>query len=338
LIPSRTAGAPRWSLLWPLLSLNFFMADMQAGIGPFLGVFLLSYGWHSGLIGTVMTVGGVAGVLATAPAGAAIDATLHKRAYVIVAGIFTLLASGVLLLSRDFWIVTGSQVASAIGGAAIMPAVTGITLGIVRQKGFNRQNGLNQASNHAGNMVGAALSGFLGWKFGFAAVFLLAALFGLLTIASALLIPASSINDAAARGLEKDIGERPVGTLQVLIECKPLLILAAALAAFHLGNGAMLPLFGLAVVAVRHANGPGFTALTIVVAQATMILTSLYAMRMAETKGYWLVILISFASLPLRGLLASQAIEPWGVWPCRCWTVSARACRAWQCRAWWRAC
>ena len=27
--------------LWPLEALNFFMADMQAGIGPFLGVFLL---------------------------------------------------------------------------------------------------------------------------------------------------------------------------------------------------------------------------------------------------------------------------------------------------------
>jgi hypothetical protein len=46
--------------IWPLLSLNFFMADMQAGIGPFLGVFLLAHGWESGLIGTVMTVGGVA--------------------------------------------------------------------------------------------------------------------------------------------------------------------------------------------------------------------------------------------------------------------------------------
>ena len=32
--------------LRPLLALNFFMADMQAGIGPFLGVFLLAHGWQ----------------------------------------------------------------------------------------------------------------------------------------------------------------------------------------------------------------------------------------------------------------------------------------------------
>ena len=30
--------------LWPLLGLNFFMADMQSGIGPFIGVFLLRAG------------------------------------------------------------------------------------------------------------------------------------------------------------------------------------------------------------------------------------------------------------------------------------------------------
>ena len=46
--------------LWPLLALNFFMADMQPGIGPFVGVFLQAHGWASGLIGTAMTLGNVA--------------------------------------------------------------------------------------------------------------------------------------------------------------------------------------------------------------------------------------------------------------------------------------
>ncbi len=82
--------------IWPLLALNFFMADMQSGIGPFLGVFLLAHGWQSGLIGTVMTVGGVAGMLITTPAGALIDATRHKKLYVIIPGICTVIASGIV--------------------------------------------------------------------------------------------------------------------------------------------------------------------------------------------------------------------------------------------------
>jgi len=37
----------------PHLKPELLHADMQAGIGPFLGVFLLAHGWESGLIGTV---------------------------------------------------------------------------------------------------------------------------------------------------------------------------------------------------------------------------------------------------------------------------------------------
>jgi MFS family permease len=148
--------------LWPLLAVNFFMADMQSGIGPFVGVFLAQRGWDSSLIGTALTIGNIAGMLITTPVGGFIDTSGHKRAWVIVPGAAVVAGSSIILLWQNFWAVTASQVATAIAGAAIVPAVTGITLGIVGQKGFNRQNGRNQAFNHAGNMVGAAASGFLG--------------------------------------------------------------------------------------------------------------------------------------------------------------------------------
>ncbi|HTK13198.1 MAG TPA: MFS transporter [Xanthobacteraceae bacterium] len=299
-----------------LESLNFFMADMQAGIGPFLGVYLLAYGWQSGAIGTVMTMGGIAGMLLTAPAGALIDATHHKRAYVIIPGICTVLASSIILLSQEFWVVAASQVATAIAGAAIVPAVTGITLGMARQSGFNRQNGRNQAFNHAGNMVGAALSGYLGWQFGFVAVFWLAAAFGIVSIISVLMIPRDAIDDREARGLSHDAGAQgEVKGVRILLECKPLLVLAASLALFHLGNAAMLPLYGLAVVAAKEGDPATFVATTIVVAQAVMIVAAIVAMRMAEKEGYWLVILITFIALPIRGVVAASVIKEWGVFP-----------------------
>jgi MFS family permease len=326
--PSRASTAPTSGGLaraeWGLLSLNFFMADMQAGIGPFLGVFLQQKGWTSGPVGTVMTAGGVAGMLMTVPAGAFIDHTMRKRLVVIVTGIATVLASFLILLSQSALVVTVSQVATAIAGAAIGPAVSGMTLGIVRQKGFNDQNGRNQAWNHAGNMVGAGLSGWLGWQYGMPAIFYLAAVFGVLAIASVLLIPESSIDHRAARGLETDgagacsQGSKDAGQAEgfkTLLHNKPMLILAASLAAFHLGNGAMLPLYGMAVVGANKGNASIFVAETVVVAQAVMIVASLLAMKMASGKGYWFVMLISFAVLPLRGFLAGTFIEQWGVWP-----------------------
>ncbi|MCJ8153884.1 MFS transporter [Chryseobacterium sp. SSA4.19] len=302
--------------LGPLKALNFFMADMQAGIGPFLGIFLLSKGWQSGPIGTVMTLGGIAGMLMTAPAGAAIDATSHKRRYVIIPGICTVIASALILLSQDFWVVALSQVATAIAGAAIGPAVVGITLGIVRQKGFNRQNGHNQAFNHAGNVVGAALSGYLGLKWGMTAIVLLAALFGVLSIISILMIPAESIDNKAARGLKEESEESEKASgLKVLFQCKPLLILAAALACFHLGNGALLPLYGMAAATKMNGNASMFVALTVIIAQLVMIVASIVAMRIAEKKGYWLVLLISFIALPIRGLIAANMISHIGLYP-----------------------
>ena len=292
------------------------MADMQAGVGPFLGVFLLAHGWQSGLIGSVMTIGGVAGMIMTAPAGALVDATSRKRAYVIVPGVCTVLASVIILLSQSFWVVAASQVATAIAGAAIGPAVNGITLGIVRQAGFNRQNGRNQAFNHAGNMVGAGLSGFLGWKFGLTAVFWLAA--RLRRSVDRLGADDPARGDRRQSCARAEGGRRRRGKasgFRVLAECKPLLILAARARLFPLGNAAMLPLYGMAVVAAKQGDPAGFVAETIVVAQGVMIVASLVAMRMIEKEGAWIVMLISFLALPIRGLIAAYFINAWGVYP-----------------------
>lgn len=303
--------------LFSLCALNFFMADVQAGIGPFLGVFLQRHGWQTGSIGSVMTAGGIVGMLATVPAGALIDQTTKKRLFVIIAALCTISASLLLLSSQSTLVVTLSQLATALAGAGIGPLMAGMTLGIVRQKGFNAQIGRNQAWNHAGNMVGAGLSGWLGWTFGLTAIFFLEVTFGLLAIAAVLLIPEKSIDHQAARGLEE--GESHAAGkaegIRSFLRHKPLLILAACLCFFHLGNAAMLPLYGMAVVSAGKGNPAMFTAMTVVVAQAVMIGVSLLAMRFVASRGYWIVLLISFAALPLRGVIAGTFIEHWGVWP-----------------------
>jgi len=300
----------------PLEALNFFVADVQAGIGPFLGVFLQSLGWKTGAIGTVMTIGGVAGLLVTAPAGAVIDATRHKRAAIVASSICTVLASCIVWYAHSFPMVVLSQVATAIAGALLGPAITGVTLGMARARGFDHQFGRNQVANHGGNVIGAGLSGFVGWKFGFGGVFLIAGLFGILSVISVLMIPGKAIDHRAARGLEAhgDDKDAPSG-FSILLTCRPLLLLAGSLALFHLGNAAMLPLYGMAVVADHQGDPSAFTALTIVIAQLVMVAASLLAMRLIRTRGYWWVILITFLALPIRGVIAAFFINRWGVYP-----------------------
>ena len=299
-----------------LRALNFFMADMQSGIGPFVGVFLLSHGWRSGSIGSVMTIGSVAGVLITAPAGAWVDGSRNKRWLVVMSGIAAVLASSTILVSQSFWIVSLSQVATAIAGAAVGPAVMGITLGMYRQSGFNRQLGINQAYNHGGNALGAALSGILGWKFGLPAVLWLALGFGIISVACVLAIPREQIDDRSARGL-RTLGKSQdsASGLSVLFKRRALLALAATLAIFSLGNGAMLSMYSLAVVQAKQANPAAFVAASVVISQGTMVFASLLAMRIIGRHGYWPVILVSMLVLPVRAAIAPFLIKSWGVVP-----------------------
>jgi ammonia channel protein AmtB len=59
-----------------LYAVNFFMADMEASMGPFLGVLLQSRGWSTDTTGG-HHFGAVVGMLAVTPAGALVDATSH---------------------------------------------------------------------------------------------------------------------------------------------------------------------------------------------------------------------------------------------------------------------
>ncbi|MBV9814793.1 MAG: MFS transporter, partial [Alphaproteobacteria bacterium] len=72
----------------PLDWLNFFLADVKDGLGPFLAIYLLSsQHWDAGEIGVVMTMAGIATVAARAPFGALIDWTHGKRALIVMAAV-----------------------------------------------------------------------------------------------------------------------------------------------------------------------------------------------------------------------------------------------------------
>ena len=70
----------------PLDWLNFFLADVKDGLGPFLAIYLLSSRhWDPGEIGVVMTIASIATVAARAPFGPLIDWTRWKRALIVIA-------------------------------------------------------------------------------------------------------------------------------------------------------------------------------------------------------------------------------------------------------------
>ena len=143
--------------------LNFFLADVQTGVGPFLAIYLAGYGWNEERVGIALTVGGIAGILAQTPAGALVD-QVHWKRTLIAAGI-GVLALGALLIAfvPTFWSVMSAQV--LIGGTSSVfgPAICAISLGIVGRHLFDTRQGRNQSFNSAGNVVAAVSMGLLGY-------------------------------------------------------------------------------------------------------------------------------------------------------------------------------
>ena len=274
------------SSLAALNALNFFMADVQGGLGPFLGVFLQAREWSPAQIGVVMTIGGIAGMVVTPPAGALVDRTRHKQMIVVATAVTVTVASLAILIKPDFAIVAGAQIVSGIAGAAIGPAIAAITLGLVHQSGFAHQLGRNEAFNHGGNVVAAALAGGIGYFAGLGAVFVILAVMALLSIVATFFIDARHIDHRAARGAGQK-NDDGVASFAVLLQSKELLVLGATLTVFHLGNAAMLPLLGQAGVAHDGSNPSAFTAATIIVAQLTLVPMALLAARLAQSQGYW---------------------------------------------------
>jgi MFS family permease len=307
-------GAAVTSSLWALNTLNFFMADVADGLGPFLGVYLQGRQWSPGEIGLVMTVGGFAGMLATAPLGALVDRIIAKRALVASGALIVVAASLTIYFIPGFAFVMASQVATGIAAAAIAPAIPAITLGIVGQAGFARQNSRNQASNHMGNVAAAALAGGLGYWFGFEAVFAVLAGMTVGSLAAVMCIDPRHIDYRAARGLSGK-QDASASAWSVLVTCTPLLVLAATLALFHLGNAAMLPLLGQALVDRGVGSPSGYTGATILIAQATMVPMALLAGWLAQKRGYWMVFLLALVALPLRGAIAGLLDDPIVIFP-----------------------
>src|SRR3977135_2406779 len=120
---TQTATDGAFQIRRPLDALNFFLADVRDGLGPYLAIYLLTVQrWDEASIGVVMSIATLAGLLAQTPAGALVDATRAKRARVAGAALALPLASLVLPGVPSFWPVAFSQAAAHAAAAIFAPA------------------------------------------------------------------------------------------------------------------------------------------------------------------------------------------------------------------------
>jgi hypothetical protein len=118
-------------------ALNFFLADVRDGLGPYLAIYLLvvrgpSHGWNEATVGLVLTIAGIVGLLSQTPAGGLIDRAKNKPRIVIAGALLVTLSSLSLPIVSGFTMVTITQSIAAAAGAIFAPAISAITLGQCR--------------------------------------------------------------------------------------------------------------------------------------------------------------------------------------------------------------
>ena len=317
----KIGGAGR-SLDW----LNFFLADVRDGLGPYLAIYLIAvrgptHGWNEATTGLVITIAGIVGLLAQTPAGGLIDRSRNKPRIVMIAALLVTISCLALPVVSGFALVTLSQSVAAIAGAVFAPALSAITLGLVGPKMFAPRIGRNEAFNHAGNAVSALLAGLLAWKFGPVVVFWLMGALAAASILAARRIPNDRIDNAVARGCdaEPDADDKSVSAWQALTGNRTLMLFAAICFLFHLANAAMLTSVGQLLARTAGTGmATSLTAACIVAAQLVMVPVAMLVGRKADDWGRKPLFLFAFAILAVRGALYTLSDDPY-------WLVGVQA-------------
>jgi len=298
-----TKSPPSRGTLRGLDWLNFLLADVQTGVGPFLAIYLAGYKWNEERVGLALTVGGIAGILTQTPAGGLVDFLRSKRALVGVG--VAALAAGALLIALFpwFWPIMGAQILIGGTSSVFIPAICAMSLGIVGRGAFDIRQGRNQTFNSAGNVMAAVSMGLLGYLVSNRSIFFFVVALAVPTILVLFMIRPAEIDYELARGANDGEKGGKVESVRVLFQDRPLVLFLVCAVMFHFANAAMLPLLGEMLAKGHGRSSMMFMSACVVTTQFVITLLASWSGRKAGTWGRKPLLLIAFGVLPIRGVL-----------------------------------
>jgi MFS family permease len=300
-----TAKAPASSpSLRGLDGVNFFLAALLVGFGPYIAAYLAEQNWTQADIGFVLTASGIAGLLSQLPGGELLDKIRSKRAVVAI-GVFIVALSALVIAFRpSFALVSTGLVLEGVTGGLIGPAIAAITLGLVGHAGLAERLGRNQRFASIGALVGAGLMGLVGYSLSYQAIFLISAALALPLFAALSRIHAPDIHFGQSCGAPGHDGpEQPErAQRRALWRDSRLRVFSLCLFLFQLANASVLPLASEALVQGSRTESSLIISALIIVPQIIVALAAPWAGRLAHSWGRRPLLLIGFAVLPIRAL------------------------------------
>ncbi len=302
-LPSSSLRALDW--------LNFFVAQLQTGFGPFIAVYLTESQWTQADIGFVLSIGSLTALVLQIPGGAMVDAA-HSKTGVAALGIVGIGVSALLFV---FWPSFGpialAEILHGAASAVLGPAIIAISLALVGHRAAGARFGRNARFASLGNGVAAGLLAGWGYFLSNTAVFAFTAALTLPTLLSLYHIRDHDIDAVLAWGdRETARGRVPIRSL---LRNRGLVIFALCAMLYQLADTAMLPLIGGIVTERAERWAAVLIALCIIVPQIIVVLVAPWLGGEAENWGRKPLLLIGFATLPLRGVLFAFARDPYAL-------------------------
>jgi MFS family permease len=291
--------------------MNFFVANVQTGFGPFIASYLASHKWTQGEIGMALSVGTISAMVSQVPAGAAVDAMKNKKGAAAWA-IFAIIFSAVLLASSPTVLpVIAAEVFHGFASCMLVPAMAAISFALVGRQNLGDRLGRNARWASIGSAIAAGLMGLFGEYFSSRAVFWLTAALAMPALVALSMVQNTGTVDATPQAKPAPDADEKRESLRELLRDKRMLIFAACIVLFHLSNAAMLNLAAGEVTAGMGDNVQLVIAACIIVPQAIVAMMSPWVGRSAQRWGRRPILLFGFAALPVRALLFAGISSPY---------------------------
>ncbi|NIE84741.1 MULTISPECIES: MFS transporter [unclassified Burkholderia] len=291
--------------------LNFFVANVQTGFGPFIASYLASHKWTQGEIGLVLSIGTISAMISQVPGGAAVDALKNKKGAAAWA-IAAIILSAVLLASSPTIVpVMAAEVFHGFASCMLTPALAAISFALVGRANLGDRLGRNARWASIGSAVAAGLMGLTGEYISARAVFWLTAALAMPALVALSMIQPTHTVVAPTTGRARDAVEGERETIFDLLRDRRMLVFAACVVLFHLSNAAMLNLAAGEVTAGMGDNVQLVIAACIIVPQAIVAMLSPWVGRSSQRWGRRPILLLGFAALPVRALLFAGVGSPY---------------------------
>lgn len=304
--------SPSSTSLSGLDRINFFLAGMQAGFGPFVAVLLADEKWTPQNIGFVLSVSGLAGLLSQLPGGELLDASRSKRFLIALGAILVAVSALVMALWPALPVVFTALMLQGLTGGVLGPAIAAISLGLVGHPALAERLGRNQRFASAGALTVTGLMGAIGYFLSYRAIFFVSAALVLPLLAAVVRVRSADIHFGRSCGQPDHHAATPPPREErlSLFRNYNLLIFAGCVFLFQFANASMLP---LAEERLAYRNGTGASFIIsalIILPQIVVALSSPGVGQLAQSWGRRSLLLIGFSALAVRALLFALTTNP----------------------------